>query len=171
MKSDKDETDLGFDLSKSSSNVCSTMLLSVCIVTDELDLSAELPDVLQARRVGDALVSIIKSVVFLTNNEYSLSDAGVCVDCRVSTIDELFLLGCSLAMKRILDKKIKDMHASSSDGCKHREHDWQQEFCLGILVAFIGFGDLVTNGKGRNRRCGGSHSSLVKRQCGLEKLF
>lgn len=70
-----------------------------------------------------------------------------------------------------IDKKPKDTHAGSSDGCEHREHDWQRELGLGILVAFVGFGDRVTDGKGRNRRSGGSHSSLVKRQCGLEKLF
>ena len=75
--------------------------MSVCIVTEELDLSAELPDVLEARRVGDALVSIVESVIFLTNDEYSLSDAGVRVDRRVSTVDELFLLECSLVVKRI----------------------------------------------------------------------
>ena len=99
--SDKDETDLGFDLSKSSSNVRSATLLSVCIVTEELDLSAELLDVLEARRVSDALVSVVESVVFLANDEYSLSDAGVRVDRRVSTVNELFLLECSLAVIRI----------------------------------------------------------------------
>ena len=75
--------------------------MSVCIVTEELDLSAELPDVLEARRVSDALVSVVESVVFLANDEYSLSDAGVRVDRRVSTVNELFLLECSLAVIRI----------------------------------------------------------------------
>ena len=47
------------------------------------------------------LLSVVESVVFLTNDEYGLSDAGVRVDRRVSTVNELFLLECSLAVIRI----------------------------------------------------------------------
>ena len=101
MKWDENRSDLWLDFSKGCSDICSTMILSIHRVINKLDLSAELPDILETRRVSDACVGIVKSIVLLTNNEYGLSDAGIHVDHRFSTVNELFLFGCSLAMKRI----------------------------------------------------------------------
>jgi len=81
---------LGLDFSKSGSDVCCPMLLSLCSVMSYLDLLQVLPDFLIAGGISD-LQTLVKVVVFLTNEEYRLSKAVVSEDGRIPTGSKLVL--------------------------------------------------------------------------------
>ena len=77
---------LGLNVSKGSSDVCGTFLLSGCSVTDDLNLVQVVPDLLKTSRVA-----AIESIVFLTNSKYSLCDAVIGKNGRITAGGELVL--------------------------------------------------------------------------------
>jgi hypothetical protein len=84
-------TYLGLDSSKSGSNLCCTLLLSVRGVTNNLDLLAVLPDLLETWRVADVAVGVVEIVVFLTNDENGLRDVVLGINGRIATFSKLVL--------------------------------------------------------------------------------